>query len=38
MLVPKPKDEHRHLRAKVGDTDADQLSSDLSDYENYMSR
>ncbi|XP_065344788.1 uncharacterized protein LOC135942555 isoform X3 [Cloeon dipterum] len=38
MLVPNPKFEHRHIRAKIGDTDADQLSSDLSDYESYMSR
>ncbi|XP_059482458.1 uncharacterized protein LOC132200765 isoform X2 [Neocloeon triangulifer] len=38
MLVPNPKHEHQNVRAKIGDTDADQLSSDLSDYESYMSR
>ena len=38
MLVPNPRPEDSHVRARVGDMDADQLSSDLSDYESYMSK
>ncbi|KAF4531999.1 hypothetical protein B566_EDAN006544 [Ephemera danica] len=38
MLVPNPRTEDSLIRARVGDLDADQLSSDLSDYESYMSK